>query len=282
MPEGYRLEFDQLAKDHDKNYKHCLVKVFPKVKPAALPTPCRTMSGQEQVTTTVLPDDDDPDEPGAPGPTEDREWDSVEKYKEQGPMLYEGPSEIKSVSILCAEGSIVLLNQTEQDIIVPKRQQLGGFGTGEAVQEVTDEGVECVLYDFPQGDKTLVQLEEEGTKVVKTMTFYEMLRAVEAGGNLVKQVTFASFSRPKGDAGIDKVEVKAKPNHKFKIVADIKSKTLCGKNVGRLFHKTIETGKGVKGYIAVAFRFRYEKVGKNLKVQKPYMVTKKASPFGFG
>jgi len=46
---------------------------------------------------------------------------------------------------------------------------------------------------------------------------------------------------------------------------------LTQKNIGRMLTKQLPTSK----YVAVAFQYRYEKVGKNIKPWKPYVVMKK-------
>ena len=102
--------------------------------------------------------------PGTPGGNlgvpEAKEFDSMVALQAADPVEKTAVADVNGVEILRgASGKTYLLSKSGNRTI-PKKVQLGSFGTGCYV-DVTDPG-EGLLFDYPAGDKTLVQVWDLG------------------------------------------------------------------------------------------------------------------------
>lgn len=65
-------------------------------------------------------------------------FESVDALKEKFKLAFDGPSEVRGVSLQITEAGLVFLtNTTDKELLLPEKTQLGGFGTG-AHEEVKD------------------------------------------------------------------------------------------------------------------------------------------------
>lgn len=113
--------------------------------------------------------------------------------------------------------------------------------------------------------------EEGSAPSFKVMTFYSLLKHLEREGHIdvVNKVGHTKCTRQIVN-GRDKVEVLVDGNVYYKIHEDAKNvnwdapKTIFAENTDTLKTSTL---------LAIAPRYRYDSVGKNLKLMKPYVVT---------
>ena len=111
-------------------------------------------------------------------------WPSLEELEKQDTISERVMSEVAGVELVAgSSGAVYLL--ASKDKTIPKRAQLGGYGTGQYVNANAGEGVP---YEFPTGDQELVQFDECSLKPdssnVETMTLYKLIVTVEKAKKL--------------------------------------------------------------------------------------------------
>ena len=167
----------------------------------------------------------------------------------------------------------------ERNKVIPKGSVLAGFGTGQWLPE--SEVAEGVPFQVPEGDRTLVQLDESSFSAEaqgnQNLSIYKLLVRAESEKQLTDhRMSFLQIARKTNlPAGQDGFDVSVKTAMKFKCLRDpraqsgedrITSKNFFSKCLASLptqFAKTI-------------FRFRFERVGANFKIQRPYVVASMA------
>lgn len=176
--------------------------------------------------------------------------------------------------ILCKDGTIWLL--CGQNRTIPKHSVLAGFGTGQWLPEAecTDGGVPFAV---PHGDRTLVQIDEASFSTEaqgnQTLTLYKLLLRAETEKQLTEhRVSFLKVERKATvEAGQDGFEVTIKNGMTFKCLRDPRTQQgeerLTSKN---FFSKCLASLP--RETAMVVFRFRYERVGQNFKIQRPYVI----------
>ena len=206
--------------------------------------------------------------------------ESLAKLEERIGVDCKAGSEVGSVDLLLGkDGSIWLLSS--QDKTVAKHTLLGGFGTGQWIADSdNDPGV---AFDVSLGDKTVVQLDEssftaEGQGIATMSLFKLLVRAEKEKGLTEHRVSFLNIKRKDDlDAGQDGFEIKLKSPMKFRCIKDPRSggegaqERISCKN---FFAKAVGVIQSSQ-FVMKVFRLRYEKVGQNFKIQRPYIVTKK-------
>ncbi|CAK9095526.1 Uncharacterized protein SCF082_LOCUS44871, partial [Durusdinium trenchii] len=197
--------------------------------------------------------------------------ESLEKLEASHGVEHKVASEIPQVEIILAkDGSLWLMSS--QDRSIPKHSQLGGFGTG---QYVPAEGEEGIDFHLPEGDRSLVQLDEASFKAdgsgVSVITFFKMLVLAEQQKHLTQHlVSYMNVTR-KADSsletGMDGFEITYKSKMRFKCL--VQEKVTCKNIFAKMVGKINEMGQ-----LQSIFRFRYERIGASFKVQRPYVITK--------
>ena len=158
---------------------------------------------------------------------------------------------------------------SEEEKLIPARTVIGTFGGGSYVApKPNDVGLS---YDFPDGDRTLVFFEGYDTTPSGVMTFYSMCRVLEDKGIVNFKVANLELSREANSTSTaDAITLKKTANKVFKFATDTSDAT-----AGKMFWRTVKQDAIKKSTTMVpCFRFRYEKVGKNLKPTKIFAVTK--------
>ena len=201
--------------------------------------------------------------------TEEKE--SLAKLQESSGVDLKCASEVTGVELILAKDSSLWLLATS-DKLINKHAQLGGFGTGQYVPAEGEEGIE---FKLPNGDKSLIQLDEsswkpdgQGTTVI---SLYKLLVMCENEKNVTDhKVSYLSVTRKADqnlEGGLDGFEITYKNKMRFKCLPQDR---LSGKN---FFAKLV--GKATQfEQIMPVFRFRYERVGATLKLQKVHMISK--------
>lgn len=201
--------------------------------------------------------------------------ESADKLKEQFGLAHRVSSEVQGVEIIITnQGGIWLLSQNE-DKVVPRHSQLGGFGTGQYVPGAhQDSGVEFNV----TGDSAIVQLDMSTFRTdgsgVSTMTMYKMLMLAEKEKNITNlSVSWLKVTRKADatiEAGMDGFEIVVKTPMKFARVEDPRaSQQVTCKNIFGQYMAEV-TGSSA---IVKCFRFRFERVGGTFKVQRPYVIS---------
>ena len=179
-------------------------------------------------------------------------------------------SEVQGVQLLLTKAGQLWL-VSDRDQIIPKHTQLGGYGTGQYAK--IEDPVQGPELEFPQNDKTVVQVDETtlvenaAGNTVSTMTMYKLLVRLEREKQVTQhKVSYMDITRDTSvEAGLDSFVIKPNQRMKFKVAA---SERISCKSVFSKCISLVETST----VISKCFRFRYEKVGKSLKVQKPYVI----------
>ncbi|CAK9014735.1 Uncharacterized protein SCF082_LOCUS12453 [Durusdinium trenchii] len=185
-------------------------------------------------------------------------------------------SEVSNVELIKAkDGSLWLLSS--QSKTIGKHVLVGGYGTGQWLpsNECTEP---AVPFQVPDGDKTPVQIDEttfgpEGAQGVSTLSIYKLLLRAETEKHVSQhRVSFLKVERKQAvEAGEDGFEVSVSKPMVFKACKDPRDpdKVTC-KNV---FNKFINQ---LPDALVTVVRFRFERVGQNFKVQRPYVLTSRA------
>ena len=252
-----------LKEDHKKNYEKLLCSLMP-----------GGTSGQGSEEQPAANETTAAAETGDTGPPV--EVDSLDKVKEAEKIEEELPSEVADISILrCASGKIYLL--AKKDKLIPKHCQLGGFGTGAYVS--TTDPAPGVMWnvDF---DRSLVQIDDstirQDASSISTMSLYKLLITLEKTKRITEHrlIYIEAKRKEETEEDLDGFNVVVRSQQKFKMLRNSsgREEKPSGKNI---FGRCVEAVEA-SPFLLVVFRWRFEKVGANLKVQKPYVVTKTA------
>lgn len=213
-------------------------------------------------------------------------FESLEKLKETDPIEESVPSEVSHVTMIRSKsGSLYLMleadpaNSGAREKILPRKMQLGGYGSG--TYSKAEDATPGVDFKMDRGDATVCQFDESSLKPestnIEAWSLYKMVTQVEKFKRLAKvNVSFMKLTRKQDEASLDGFQVEMTAKMKYQPITaqrDLQKPATC-KNFFKWF--TGEKAKAIdeSPYIMTAFRFRYEGVGTNLKVQKPYMLTK--------
>ena len=171
------------------------------------------------------------------------------------------------------------MNETDKEKVIARKTQLGGFGTGSYLKLADPApGVDFGASFEQFGDKALVQFDESSLKPestnVETCTLYKLIVMIEKSRRVAKvPISFLQCTRGEStDDSIDSFQVAVTQKMKYVPVPPSekdKDKVKNNKNFFQL--STAEVA--ASSFLAATFRFRFEKVGSNLKVQKPYVCT---------
>jgi hypothetical protein len=177
-----------------------------------------------------------------------------------------------------------------KDIEVPKGTVLGSLGPGNYVPHNTDI-TDMLLYEFPDGDRTLTMLEDDDKAADSTVKpLYQVIRSIERTGILATKINI-SYMKPgimrtiESDGKVERFSFEPKQAMMFKwdplIITSPagtseakkakKGGHVTSKNVFalRTTHATLSSSALIKP----VFKFRFDKIGGNLKPRKPYIIT---------
>lgn len=206
------------------------------------------------------------------------QMESLAKLESEVGVEHRAPSEIASVELLRGkDGSLWLLSS--QNKSVGKHQLLGGFGTGQwlTASECADPGVP---FTVAEGDKTIIQLDEssfgaEGAQGVSTLTIYKLLLRAETEKQIVQhKLSFLKVERKQAvEAGQDGFEITLRQSMVFKCVKDPRAGETERISCKNFFSKFVGA---LPSSVLAAVRYRFERVGQNFKVQRPYVITGRA------
>lgn len=200
--------------------------------------------------------------------------ESLDALKSAQEVEIQVNSEVSGVQLLLTKSQQVWLLSNDKDRVLGKFTQLGGFGSGSYTKAV--ECGEGVAYKLPLKDRTPVQIDETSlrgnapTGSVSTMTLYKLMVLTEKEKGVTShKISYLNVSRSEEvEAGCDSFNVDMKEDMKFKLLPVEADKVNCKSFFGKCAQST-ETSK----YITRIFRYRFERVGLSLKVQKPYIVS---------
>ena len=134
---------------------------------------------------------------------------------------------------------------------------------------------------MPEEDKTIFQMDEgsfkgDGSTQTPVMSLFKMLIMAEREKNVTEhRMSFLTVSRQADnvvEAGTDAFSVAIRQKMKYKCVKDPRSsedKVTCKNFFAKCFLK-VELSE----QLLTVFRFRWEHVGGNWKIQRPYVLTK--------
>ena len=110
---------------------------------------------------------------------------------------------------------------------------------------------------------------------IEAITLYQMIKKLEVAGCVVKNMSFLKLTRS-GSSSQDGFDIAHVGDRCYKLLDGDeddqpakKQKKYSNKNVFRSVHESIKESK----YLDFCYRFRWEKVGGNVKAQKPYVIT---------
>ena len=208
--------------------------------------------------------------------------ESLDALKAVEEIAYQVQSEVSGVQLLLTKSKQVWLVSLDKDKVLAKHCQLGGFGSGQYAK-----AAECgdgVPYKLEDKDKTPVQVDETSlresaaTGSVATMTLYKLLVLTEREKSVTAhKVSYFNVSRKDDssvEAGCDAFNVEPTHEMKFKILQQEGSEKV---NCKSFFARCVPA-VSTSAHIRTVFRFRFERVGLSLKVQKPYVITRSSFP----
>ena len=205
--------------------------------------------------------------------------ESLEALKASDEVVLQIPSEVSGVHLVLCKSQKVYLVSMDKDRTLGKFCQLGGFGAGQYAKGGGELG-EGVPFELPQGDKTQVQLDEcslrdnTPTGQVATLSVYKLLVLLEREKAVTshKMSYFKVARKTEVEAGSDAFLLEQTEQVMFKIIQQKDEAKVSCKTFFAKFVNQIQQGQ----HLRAIFRFRFEKVGLCLKLQKPYVAT--ASP----
>lgn len=121
-------------------------------------------------------------------------------------------------------------------------------------------------------DKTLVEYEAEGGKV-KVLTLYKLVRHLESMGETEINISWLKWNRPDARNNGQRDNIETSPT---KGMVWLPGKAIDAREkytIKTVFSFALKNGCIDSQHLAIAHRFRWEPVGKNLKPLKPYIVT---------
>ncbi len=234
-----------------------------------------------------------------PRPSRGEEFDDVAVLTSKCNMelVAKVPSDVSGVDALLMQDArtgvhkVALLSA--KDRVLAKGIHLGGFGPGTYV-EMVDAAVAGVPFLWHDGDRSMVELDNASFGTIlagkpagfTTLSLYQLLRQLERAGTVDHRLAYSSVERAT-DAGKDSFVVTVTTPMLYKYIAEEAAGPKKKKAKAELKLTSKNIFKSVGGQLpsaklTVVFRFRYEPVGKSIKVQKPYVALREAMELSGG
>ena len=299
---NYAADFEKLLTEHDKTYKNMLAGVIGSTSGGA-------PSGQ-----VVAADETPVPGPEVEAPPAVTDFESVEALKAQDEISFKCVSEVTDVELLRGKSGSTYLVAVKKNRDIPRHTIIGGFGTGKLLGYKKPEVLfavfppffpnltfswtchrscvilrfvpvaapdEGLLFEWPQGDKTLISVDHSAINPESTstevMTLYRYLVLLERQKRVVKyDFSYSEVSRLSG-GDTDGFSVKISQGHKFKVMNDAAKAATCKTWFGDSISK-IEASSAVQK----VFRVRFDRVNACSKLQKPYVMLKHALSLQLG
>lgn len=213
-------------------------------------------------------------------------YESLELLKAALTIKHTVESEVPGVSIILSECGKWFLHSKDGKTL-PRRSHLGGYGTGMYVaMSDSSPGVPFVLKD----DREPVEIDlvslDPNKSGYEALTLYNLLIKLESAHSVTDHnVTWLNVKRDTSGAN-DKFIVETQTAMKFKLVNEEKEPEEDNKKKRKKSNPPKESkvtaktvfSQGIEAItkselVTTAFRFRFDKINKSLRPQKPYVVT---------
>ena len=182
IPDGYCDEFNILMQQHNDEYTNMLVGL--------------SSAGGGTPNSAPAEDNDSDNAPLVTGAS----FQTLDELKGALTLLGQVKAGTGNVDVIVGkqDNKVRTFLVCKEEKIIPKHTHLGSFGQG--MWQKADAGSVGVTYEFPLGDKTLVQFDSSSidpTKdKVEVMTLYALLTMLEKSGLMVEhKVSMASVER---------------------------------------------------------------------------------------
>ena len=207
------------------------------------------------------------------------EVESLSKLEQEHGVEIKIASEVSGCELILAKDGKGIWLLAGGNKTIPKGTVLAGFGTGQWLPE--SEVSEGVAFQVLDGDRTLVQLDESSfsseAQGNQNLTIYKLLLRAETEKQLTEhRMSFLQISRKTNvEAGQDGFDIVIKNAMKFKCLKDPRSQGGEEKVTSKNFFSKCLAFLPTE-FAQTIFRYRYERVGQNFKVQRPYVITSMA------
>ncbi len=202
-------------------------------------------------------------------------YESLEALHKAHQILVTGNTAVPFTKIAITKDGQRFLYSEKGDQVIPRKTHLGSAGGGTFVDSV--EGLTGMQYILHDKDATLVELEtsaDEGGSTTSFIvdTFYNIIRKLEREGyaQILDKVEKTTCEREIVD-GKDCIKISYPTSSMFKFINDPKANKASAKWIFTHCPSTLPSDA-----LGIAWRYRVERVGKSLKLMKPYVVTKMA------
>ena len=166
----------------------------------------------------------------------------------------------------------IMIIYVHQDIIVIVEISGLNFRDVRFIPAATEE--DGLLFDWPAGDKTLIQIDHGSINPeannTEIMSLYRYLVLLERQKKVTKyDLSYSDITRQNG-GDTDGFQVKISNGHKFKVMNDAGKTPTCKTWFGDSL-SMVESSDVVQK----VFRFRFDRVNACSKLQKPYVMLKR-------
>ena len=210
--ESQASSHSDLFKKHKESFEKqhaCLLSKIVESGFGVVAPPPRTDNASEAV---VFVDDDKVDPVAKPA-----EHDSFQALNAIDPISLRTPSEISDIELLLGESGHTYM-MSKKNKTIGKSQMVGGFSSGKYFPaDHKDPGVAVC---WPEGDQTLIQVDQSGIKPentnVDTMSLYKYCVMLEASKKITEhKFSYSTVERKTGDGDTDGFMVDIKTPSKY-------------------------------------------------------------------
>ena len=206
--------------------------------------------------------------------------ESISKLEENPGIELRCNSECSSVELILDKNKAVWALCTSNKTIA-KYTVLGGYGTGQWLPE-PDCSEPGVNFACPDGDQSLFQLDESSmsseAQGFQTMSLYKLLLRAESEKHVTQhRLSFLDVTRKAAvEAGSDGFEVKIKAPMVFRCLKDPRGGDNAERITAKNFFSKVIGPTTPQQMARTVFRYRFERVGQNFKIQRPYVIAARA------
>ena len=176
-PQGFREEFYALQIKHNEMYRDMFVNL-------AFLSPNYDGNEAEAAIVPLVA------EPGA-------EFDTLDALKEARTIKWECVTKVAGVSVMITEEKAIFFH-CQKDRVLPAKTIVGGIGSG--MYQGFVENVEGVKIEFPDGDKTFVEIDKQDIdgSPPEIMLLSQVFHWLERQGKSSHKISFFTVSRKEG------------------------------------------------------------------------------------